>query len=295
MLCLETMSYHPSQPAIDIAIVAVFCAIVYASLGVRVRGLPLGRFIFFAGLIGVMAVLFLGIGTEIMVYGVLGLAVAGFAGVVALGFHAYRCGSPALARFVIAAVALAIGVLVLLSIISPIVGYGLLCLALGSVYFFDLLRDERARRRRVAHLTPRPVAEIVPIVWIALAVASVFMLAPYLILGEQRGAALMVGVCALAIAGIAWRIASAPVALEGEDPRSERVHERAQRHLKAGISCVIAIGTIFVFVTFVNSNTPAVAPLQRLFVPVSMGSWAGLWLWVTLYSRYIDRVSSAAS
>ncbi|MGB6987329.1 MAG: hypothetical protein WBD74_15260, partial [Candidatus Aquilonibacter sp.] len=148
----------------------------------------------------------------------------------------------------------------------------------------------------VAPLTPRPVAEAVPTFWVGLAVVSTLMLAPYVILDEERAGALMVGVCALALAYIGWRLATAPIALEGDcDPRSEHMRERAERHQKVGMCAVIAIGSIFVFASFENANLAVVLPLQRLFVPLSMCLWAGLWAWVALYSRHLDRLSNSAS
>jgi len=50
---------------------------------------------------------------------------------------------------------------------------------------FDLMREERARRRRVASLAPRP-GRSCSAVWVAIAVASVLMLVPYVMLKEQR-------------------------------------------------------------------------------------------------------------
>jgi hypothetical protein len=207
--------------------------------------------------------------------------------------HSGAASAPA--RFAIAFVALVIAVLVLLRVTSPVIGYGALCLALVSVYLFDLLRAEHARRRRVASLTPRPAAEVVPTIWVAIAMASVLLLAPYVILDEQRAAALMVGICVFVMAGIAWRVASAPIQLRGEDIRSERMRDRASRFKKAGMSAVVAIGSIFVFISFVNADlSPAIFQSQRILLLISFATWAGLWAWVTLYWRHLDRLSRSA-
>jgi hypothetical protein len=200
----------------------------------------------------------------------------------------------ALSRFVVAFIALVIGVLVVLHVALPVVGYGLLCLLLVSYQLFDQLQDEHARRRRVASLTPRPAAEAVPTIWVAVAAASVLLLAPYVTLGEQRAAALIVGICALVMAGIAWRIASAPVQLKGADIRSERMRDRASRFRKAGLSAVVAIGSIFVFIGFVNADLAVVTPLQRILLNVSFATWIGLLAWVMLYWLYLGRRLSSA-
>lgn len=206
-----------------------------------------------------------------------------------LGMRARRCDpASAVARFTVASVLFIIGILVFFAVISAAVGYGLLCLALVSVFLFDLLREERTRTRRIASLTPRPPADTIPSVWVAIVVLSLAMLAPYVILGEQRLTALLVGGCASVMAAIAWRIASAPIRLEGSDLAGERLRNRAARSQKAGLTAVLAVGSIFVFISFVNAELPAVLPLQRTFLFVSLATWAGMWAWVTLYVRVLD-------
>jgi hypothetical protein len=197
------------------------------------------------------------------------------------------------AFFVVALVALGIAGVVLLRMTSSIVGYGLLCLVLVSRYFFDLVHEERTRRRRVASLVPRAAAEAVPSVWVAIAVASLLMLVPYVVVGEQRAAALVVGVCAFVMAGIAWRIASAPVQLYREDVRYERLRDRAARARKAGMAAVVALGTVFAFIAFVNPS--AVLAVQRPLLFGSFLVWAGLWAWVIVYAHRLDRLAGAAS
>lgn len=195
-------------------------------------------------------------------------------------------------RLLVAPVALVIGVLVGLGAVPPVVGYGLLCLAMVSVY---LVREEHARRRRVASLAPRPMVDAVPMVWIASAAASAFMLTPYVVFAEQRAAALMVGACALVMAAIAWRIASAPVELTGTDVPLERVRDRVWRSRRAGIAAVLAIGIVFVFISFVNAELTVVMPVQRVFLLVSLLGWAALAAWVAWYVHRLDRLSCSAS
>ena len=198
----------------------------------------------------------------------------------------------ALSRFAIAGVATAIAVLSSVTIIVPAVGYGLLCLALVGGSLFDLVREERARKRRIASLTPRPAAEPILTLWVAIAGASASMLSPYVILGEQRAAALLVAVCALVMAYIAWRIASSPVRLEGADIPAERLRDRAARSRQTGLSAVLAIGSIFVFVCFVD--LPEALAVQRILILASFGVWAGLWIWVMLYWRHLNRLACSA-
>lgn len=223
-------------------------------------------------------------------------AVFGAILMVAIGLRQRGCdGEAARTRFAFAAVALVIAVLVLSRAVSSVVGYALLCLALVGSQLVDLLREERTRRRRVASLVPRPAADAVPTVWVAIAVASTTMLAPYVILGEQRVAALPVGLCAIAMAAIAWRTASGPAQLRADDVRYERMHDRASRSRKAGMAAVVAIGSVYAFICFVNVALSAVLPLQHVLVPVAFATWAGVAAWVLLYSHYLDRRSKSVA
>jgi hypothetical protein len=216
------------------------------------------------------------------------VAVAGAVVNAVLAVRARGCDRPsAVARMAVACVELAIGALVFFRLVSPTVGYGLLCLSLVSVYLFNLLREERTRRRRVASLTPRPAADAIPACWVAIAGLSLLMLAPYVLLGEERSAALMVGSCALIMSGIAWRIASAPIQLAGANIEGERIRNRASRSRSAGLTAVLAVGSIFVFISFANAGLPAVLPLQHTLLLVSFITWAGMWAWVALYWRHL--------
>lgn len=213
-----------------------------------------------------------------------------------LGARQRRSDPPwARANFLVAFAALALAVLILLQAVSPVVGYSLVCLAEAGFQLFDLLQDERTRRRRVASLAPRPAAETVPTVWVALAVACGLMLAPYVILDEQRGPAFVVAACAFAMASIAWRIASGPVQLYGDDIRSERLRDRASRSGKAGVTAVVAMGSVMAFISFVNYDLSTVLPLQRTLLVVSWWTWALSAVSVVVYSRYLRRLSSSPS
>src|ERR1700682_1645070 len=165
-------------------------------------------------------------------------------------------------RYAAAGVGFAIAVLVILRVMSPIIGYGILCLSTVVVYLADLLREEHARRRRVASLDPRPTVPAMPMAWVIISALSTLLLVPYALSGIERVAAALVGVCALTITAIALRIASAPTQLVGSDPQAESIDESAARASRAGYACVLAVGIVFVFSGFVNGALPAVTSLQ---------------------------------
>lgn len=121
---------------------------------------------------------------------------------------------------------------------------------------------------------------------------------PYVLLDEQRIAALLVGFCVLAMAAIAWRVASAPAQLAGEDVRSERVRDRTMRGVRSGITAVLAVGSVFVFISFENADLPSVIPLQRALQVVSEAVWATFassvilwWTWGAWHVRRLGRAS----
>lgn len=213
-----------------------------------------------------------------------------------LGIRNRHCDPPyARAFFITACVAFVITMLVLLQVVSAVVGYSFLCLALSGFQLADLLQDERARarRRRVALLAPRPAADAVPTVWAALAVAAGLMLAPYVILDEQRIAAVIVAACVFVTAGITWRIASAPRQLFGEDVRYERMRDRYSRARKAGLTAVTAIGSIMLFMSFVNYDLHTVPPLLRTLQSVSWWTWALSAVSLVLYCTFLGRQPSS--
>jgi hypothetical protein len=221
--------------------------------------------------------------------------VAALVGVVCLltALRARRCGEPSAARYAIAAAGFVIAALVALRGLEPVVGYSLVCLSLASVFLADLLVDERARRRRIASLSPRPAADRVPTVWIAITLLSTLTLVPYVAGGTDVAAALIAGASAIAMAAIAWRVASAPTHLTGdgcqEDPHAEYIRDRASRARRTGLTCVVAIGNVAVFAVFVNPTPPTVGGLGRVTGLGLLLLWASLVGWQAWYVRRVSR------
>ncbi len=204
------------------------------------------------------------------------------------GWRELRCDPPfAPGRFAVSFVAVAIAVLVGFRVLLPVVGYAILCLALVSVYVYDAVLEERTRRRRVASLTPRSGIDWQLIVWIAVSTLSIALLSPYIVLDEYRVPALIVALCSLVMSGIAWRIATAPVQLEGDDIAAERRRDRFRRIRKTGLASGLAIGIIFVFTSFVNADLRS--PMQIQFTVQSIAFFAsfGIYGWMLLAGRIV--------
>lgn len=201
--------------------------------------------------------------------------------------------SSANARYAVAGFSLLLGVLAMVRLLAPIVTYSLLCLGMTSIYAFDLVREERLRTVRVASLAPRGRLDTIPAIWIGTAVASTLMLVPYFLLGEEVVAASIVTACALAMATIAYRILGAPMLLCGGDAATERLRDRARRSTRVGLTCVVAIGTVFVFISFVNGHVASVTPAQQALNFAALALWAVLWVWQSLRVRRLDAGASA--
>lgn len=207
-------------------------------------------------------------------------------GILVVALYEKRRGEDsAPTHFALASVALAIAALEALGALAPVVGYSVLCLALASSFLVGLMFDERARRRRVALLAPRPAIDLVPMLWIVITSLSMLALVPYLLGGIAVGPALGTAGCAIAMVAIAFRIASAPMQLIGEDPQAERLRDRRFRSRRTGATCVIVVGVIFAFVTFANETSPALGGLGRAISIATTIVWVGLALWQIAYDR----------
>jgi hypothetical protein len=213
-----------------------------------------------------------------------------------LGLRVRRHGEASVAaRFVTAALGFASAPLVALNVVSPIVAYSILCFSIAAVFLADLVREERALRRRIALLSPRPAIEGVPTVWMTITLFSTLTFIPYILGGIDAIAALISLACAIAMLAIAWHIATASSQLTSEDPHAEHTSERASRARKIGLTCVVTIGTIFCFVSFAHAQPPFAWGLGRITFLDLIVLWVGLWIWQALYARRISRSGRAIS
>lgn len=220
-------------------------------------------------------------------------AVVGFVA-LALALRARSHGeASAPLRFTLASAAFAIAALDALGELAPVVGYSVLCLSLASFFLADLLLDERTRRRRVALLTPRPAIELVPTLWISITLLSTFALVPYLLGGVAIVPAVITAACAIAMAAIAFRIASAPTQFIGENPQDERLRDRVCRSRQTGLVCVVTVGMFFAFVTFANETSSTLGELGRVISVATTIVWVGLAVWQFWYVRSLSNSARA--
>ena len=194
-----------------------------------------------------------------------------------------------LPRYAVSAVGFLTAGAVLARILPPAVAYAIVCLSLVGRCVADQIAEERAPRRRSAVLGRSRSLDPVLMTWIALTAASSLLLVPWLLDPPYRIAALLVAVCVLTMVGVAWRVASAPPLLFGNDLEAEQVVDRETRAIRTGNSCVLTVGTVLVFVAFLGGamdNHYAGAALAALAAVCVV-----IFAWKSIYARQLSRFS----
>jgi len=192
-----------------------------------------------------------------------------------------------MARYAVSALGFVMAGALLAHLVTPAVAYALLCLAMVGRCVADQIVEERVPRRRSAMLGRSRSIDPVLLIWIVLTAASAFELTPWLLEPAYRIAAVIVAVCVLIMVVVAWRIASAPPLLFGNDLAAEQVVDRETRTLRTGNACFLAIATVAIFDAFVGG--------QQGFIDHRFTIWgllllcAALFVWKRIYARHLTR------
>lgn len=186
---------------------------------------------------------------------------------------------PALPRYVLAAVSFGAAVALLADAVAPTVAYAILGLVLAARCIIDQVAEERATRRRSTILGRSRRVDPVLLIWVLLAAASTLFLIPWVLDQGERLAAIVVTGCAATMVALAWRIASAPPLLLGDDLEAEQVVDRETRVTRTGMACFFAVATSAVFLGF-NGSDVGVPTMLLAF---------GLVAWFRLYARRLGR------
>ena len=186
----------------------------------------------------------------------------------------------ALPRYAVAFVAISAAGALLAGLVSPVIAYAILCLAIVGRAVADQIAEERAPRRRSALIGRDRRVDPVLVTWTALAGAASLVLVPWLLDETYRLATGVVALCVLTMLGIAWRIASAPPLLFGSDIEAEEVVDRETRAVRTGNACVIALAAVFMFMAFVGEELRFALPVVLVLV--------GLFAWKSIYSRRLS-------
>ncbi len=192
--------------------------------------------------------------------------------------------SPALPRYVLAAVSFGTACALITNAVPPAVAYAILCLLLAARCIVDQIAEERASRRRSALLGRSRHIDPVLLIWVGLAAVSALFLIPWVLDPAVRAAAIMVSVCVSTMFAVAWRIATAPPLLLGNDLEAEQIVDRETRATRTGMVCFFAEAATFVFLSFSGSS---LAPAMVLLV-------FGLYAWTRLYARQLARTPLAS-
>jgi hypothetical protein len=192
-------------------------------------------------------------------------------------------GATGLPDYVTGCVFFLIGCAVLTHVLSLTVAYGFFCLAAASRLAAGLLAEERerARGRRAALLQPAPRIDPVLLVWIALATLTTLVFVPSLLVADQRDAASVVAVSVALIVFLAWRIATAPTLLSGDDVEAELVVDRTRRIRRTGSAALVAIAAASFYASIGAGS-------KTLFL-VGMALYAVIGIWLMIYLRIASR------
>lgn len=188
-----------------------------------------------------------------------------------------------LPRYAVSAVGFLTAGAVLAHLLAPIVAYAIICLSLVGRCVADQIAEERAPRRRSAVIGRSRSLNPVLMTWISLTAASSLSLIPWLLDQTNRIAAGLVAVCVLAMVGVAWRVASAPPLLFGNDLDAEQVVDRETRAIRTGNSCILTVGTVLAFDAFLGVNPYAAAAMAAV--------WIVIFAWKSIYARRLSRLS----
>jgi hypothetical protein len=123
--------------------------------------------------------------------------------------------------------------LVLFPAVPFVLPYALSCLGMAAAIMVSYLHFRRATQRRVAPLVRRSVwASLPPLAMLATAVC-LFGTASFAVYPQFRVGVLIVVVAAIALLGVAWRVATAPAILFGDDSQVEYLVDEHLRFCRA--------------------------------------------------------------
>jgi hypothetical protein len=192
-------------------------------------------------------------------------------------------GATGLPDYVTAFVLVLIGCAVLTGVFSPAVAYGVMCLALSCRLAAGLLAEERerARGRRAALLQRTLRIDPVLLVWIAFAALSTLLVVPSITVAEQRAAAGSVALSVVVMVFLAWRIATAPTLLSGDDIEAELVVDRTRRIRRTGGVAMVAVAAALVYA--------GIGAGSRSLSLAGFALYAVIGIWLMVYLRLVSR------
>ncbi len=184
-----------------------------------------------------------------------------FAAVVARREELEGDATPAARMLGVAAVA--IGVLVLIQTIVPLVAYALLCVVLAVTMSYVYSQMRNRSERRAASLQPRTATTTVPGIWYAGGILAAllplaFAIVPSLVQTQPVVPAVIIALACTAIVYTAARLSQMAALLAGDDPEIELYVDDRLRRMRVSSLLMLAYAVSFVFIVF------ELAPEHRL-------------------------------
>jgi hypothetical protein len=188
-------------------------------------------------------------------------------------------GTNGMPEYIVAVICFSIAALALTHWLSAGVTYAILCVTLATRAVVMLTIEERSRVRRAALLQRSRRVDAILLAWIVIATSSVLLLVPAVLDRTDVAAATAVAACVVAMVAVAWRIATAPPVLVGNDVEAELLLDRKRRIRRAGVVCLIAVGSVMFFGAVEKSWSAWPA----------MATWAALGAWLFFYIKRASR------
>lgn len=140
--------------------------------------------------------------------------------------------------------------LALIKSVPFVLPYALSCLALAAAVVASYLHFRRATERRVAPLVRRTIWTSLPPLAMFSTAICLLGAASFAVYPELRVGLSIVIVSALVLLGVAWRVATAPAILFGDDSQVEYLVDERLRFCRAMSLVALACAPLTVFVAF---------------------------------------------
>lgn len=171
------------------------------------------------------------------------------------------------------------GVLVMLKVLSPVIGYALLCADLAIVTSQIYLSMRNRSERRAASLQPRTPTTAVPALWYAGAGLSALLSLVLVIYPSLRISALIVTAACAAIIVVAMRTAHMAALLAGDDADIELYIDNRLRWSRVSGLLVLAYAASYIFIAL---SKPVLRSGPSWIGGVEVASWVlffGFCIW----------------
>lgn len=176
--------------------------------------------------------------------------------------------------------ALVLALIGALTTVPPVLLYALFCLWLAAIIAIMFVQLRNAQPKRVAVLTPRQPAGVIPAWLIVLAVLTALTPLAYVTQAQFATGAILICCSTLATIAVAWRLTYLPALLQGDDvPAEVFVDNRLRAHRSAAPLILAAVQPVAFLSQLEQTNgieTAATALAFAVFVCVALFTLRGL-------------------